>query len=194
MVPDGWSYKQLGDTSQVIDCKHRTPPYIDDGVPVVSPGSLRWGSLDLASPKKRVSHDEYQALMDHCTVEVGDLVIGRNQSIGIASYVDSDAPFVLGQDTVLIKPTGSNPAFLFYCLQSAGVQRRLFRLAGGSTFSRINLGELRKLDLLIPPKSEQKKIAEILSTWDRAIEAVEKLIENSQGFSAETPLGQSASP
>lgn len=39
---------------------------------------------------------------------------------------------------------------------------------------------LAKYKVLLPPLSEQKKIAEILSTWDRAIEVVEGLIENSQ--------------
>jgi type I restriction enzyme S subunit len=33
---------------------------------------------------------------------------------------------------------------------------------------------------LIPPLKEQQKIAEIISTWDQAISATEKLLENSQ--------------
>jgi type I restriction enzyme, S subunit len=37
--------------------------------------------------------------------------------------------------------------------------------------------ELNELKLPLPPFSEQKKIAEILSTWDKAIEKLEKLIE-----------------
>lgn len=37
--------------------------------------------------------------------------------------------------------------------------------------------ELNELKLPLPPLPEQKKIAEILSTWDKAIEKLEKLIE-----------------
>ena len=40
--------------------------------------------------------------------------------------------------------------------------------------------EFAKIEILLPPISEQTKIARILSTWDRAIEATEKLIENSR--------------
>ena len=36
------------------------------------------------------------------------------------------------------------------------------------------------MPLLIPPLPEQQKIAEILFTWDRAIEAAEKLLANAQ--------------
>jgi type I restriction enzyme S subunit len=38
------------------------------------------------------------------------------------------------------------------------------------------------LDLngLNPPLSEQKRIAQILSTWDKAISVTEKLLTNSQ--------------
>jgi type I restriction enzyme S subunit len=41
----------------------------------------------------------------------------------------------------------------------------------------ISLGDLREFRIAIPLFSEQKKIAEILSTWDNAIEQTRKLIE-----------------
>ncbi len=178
MVPKGWERKALDEISDVIDCKHRTPKYVKNGIPLVSPGTIKWGAIDLESPTKRVTAEEYESLMDHCTVEYGDLVLSRNQSVGIASFVDSDKPFVLGQDTVLVKPKGSDPRFLFYNLQSTDTQKTIFKLAGGSTFSRINLGDIRKLKAIYPPFAEQQKIAKILSTWDKAISTTERLIEN----------------
>ncbi|KZY65926.1 hypothetical protein A3735_07585 [Oleiphilus sp. HI0061] len=180
MAPEDWYSIRLDETSTVIDCKHRTPKYVNNGVPLVSPGTIKWGPLDLISPTKRVEQDEYESLMDHCTVDVGDLVLSRNQSVGVASFVDSHGPFVLGQDTVLIKPTTSDSSFLFYNLQSVETQRTIFKLAGGSTFSRINLGDIRKLKLIFPPLPEQQKIARILSTWDKAITNTEKRIDNSK--------------
>ena len=35
-IPAHWEVKRLSFVSQVIDCKHRTPEYIDDGIPLVS--------------------------------------------------------------------------------------------------------------------------------------------------------------
>jgi len=180
MVPSGWELKSLEKVSQIIDCKHRTPNYVKYGIPLVSPGTIKWGSIDLNSPTKRVTEAEYESLMDHCSIDLGDLVLSRNQSVGIASYIDTLEPFVLGQDTVLIKPNYTDSKFLFYSLQSIATQKIIFKLAGGSTFSRINLGDIRKLKGVYPPLPEQRKIAQILSTWDKAISATESLIANSQ--------------
>jgi len=180
MVPSGWKSEPLDKVSKIIDCKHRTPKYVHSGIPLVSPGTIKWGKIDLESPTKRVTETEYESLMDHCSVDLGDLVLSRNQSVGIASYVDTLKPFVLGQDTVLIKPNYTDSKFLFYSLQSTATQRIIFKLAGGSTFSRINLGDIRKLKGVYPPLPEQRKIAQILSTWDKAIGTTESLITNSQ--------------
>lgn len=180
MVPNGWTRETLSNVCKVIDCKHRTPAYVESGIPLVSPGTIKWGELDLISPIKRVSDEEYQSLMDHCSVDIGDLVMSRNQSIGIASYVESNAPFVLGQDTVLIKPFKADSKFVYYKLQSDDIQQSIVKLAGGSTFTRINLADIRKLKINLPSFLEQKKIAKILSTWDQAIRTTEQLLANSQ--------------
>ncbi len=45
---------------------------------------------------------------------------------------------------------------------------------------KLNKASLEKMPLLIPPLPEQKKIAQILSTWDKAITTTEQLLANSQ--------------
>ncbi len=45
---------------------------------------------------------------------------------------------------------------------------------------KLNKATLEKLPMLIPPLSEQRKIAQFLSTWDKAIATNEKLIEKSK--------------
>ena len=45
---------------------------------------------------------------------------------------------------------------------------------------KINKGILEKTPIVAPPIKEQKKIAQILSTWDKAITVTEKLLTNSQ--------------
>lgn len=43
----------------------------------------------------------------------------------------------------------------------------------------INLQVLKPLKLLTPPLNEQREIAKILSTWDKSIEATDRLLKNS---------------
>lgn len=179
MLHEGWCYKIFDNVVDIVDCKHRTPEYVAEGVPVISPGSISWGPLKLDT-KKKVSEDDYFDLMNHCVVEFGDIVLSRNQSVGIGSYIDSASPFVLGQDTVLIKPKECCNSYAYQYLQSNLFRKQIQSLSGGSTFSRINLKDLRKFKFIAPPLSEQKKISRILSTWDKAIKTVEKLIANSE--------------
>ena len=52
------------------------------------------------------------------------------------------------------------------------------RLAQGSTFTAINSDDIRSMEIPVPISNTiQKKIAEILCTWDEMIEITEKLID-----------------
>ena len=156
---------------KIIDCKHRTPNYVESGVPVVSPGTIKWGEIDLLTPTKRVTEKDYESLMDHCVPTKGDLVFSRNQSIGIASILLKEGKFVLGQDTVLIQAKKVNSVYNYYRLQTYNVQTLISRLSGGSTFARINLQDLRKLKVTIADNNdEQQKIASFLSAVDEKIQ------------------------
>jgi type I restriction enzyme S subunit len=160
----------LGTVSKVIDCKHRTPDYVEKGVPIVSPGTIRWGEIDLISPTKRVTESEYVSLMDHCDPQIGDMVLSRNQSLGVASRIVSNEKFVLGQDTVLLQQKNGNGGIVFYRLQTSGTQAQITKLSGGSTFSRINLKDIRLLPLSLPAdRAEQRKIADFLTAVDSRI-------------------------
>jgi len=70
-----------------------------------------------------------------------------------------------------------NPSFLrAYCLSK---HARLYFIthAKQTTMTTIGQSEIGNLPIPLPPLPEQKKIAEILSTWDRAIEKTEKLVD-----------------
>ncbi|WP_299987658.1 restriction endonuclease subunit S [uncultured Ruegeria sp.] len=175
MFPDKWDSMPLSAAAKVIDCKHRTPLYADEGYPIVSPGNIQWGEIDLESCR-RIEMHELDSMMNHCVVKAGDIVMGRNQSVGIGAYVGENTKFALGQDTILIQPKEIDPRYLYDFTASELFQKQIFRLLGGSTFARINLGDIRNLTIVAPPRPEQRKIAEILSTWDAAIEKTEALL------------------
>ncbi|MDK2083281.1 restriction endonuclease subunit S [Aliarcobacter butzleri] len=50
----------------------------------------------------------------------------------------------------------------------------------GSTRGRIGLSDLKTIPLSLPPLKEQEKIAEILTTWDNAINKQEELIKTKE--------------
>jgi type I restriction enzyme, S subunit len=172
---NGWKQRQLNEVARITDCQHRTPTYVDQGIPVVSPGSIKWGPLDLKSPTKRVTLKDYTSLMDHCSPSKGDFVFSRNQSIGIASLINTDEKFVLGQDTVLVQPREVDPIYLYYAIQTHKVQSLILKRGGGSTFARINLKEVRTLKVFVSENAaEQQKIASFLSAVDTKIQQLKR--------------------
>jgi type I restriction enzyme S subunit len=59
-------------------------------------------------------------------------------------------------------------------------QELINRRANGSALQEVSIATLRNAPVLLPPLPEQQRIAEILSTWDRASETVEALIANAR--------------
>ena len=56
------------------------------------------------------------------------------------------------------------------------------KLSQGSTFEAVSGSDIKGFKISVPPLKEQEKIAEILSTWDLAIEKQEQLIEKKKEF------------
>lgn len=71
-------------------------------------------------------------------------------------------------------------SFLVNYLRSKRVQHLILTKAGASTIPDLNHKDFYSIEFPLAPIEEQKKIATILSTWDKAIETVEKLVANSQ--------------
>jgi type I restriction enzyme S subunit len=93
--------------------------------------------------------------------------INKNSKTGIISHfypvfsvVNSDTDFIV--------------ELLNYYKQKIGT------FSVGTSQTVLSMNALKGIKLPLPPFPEQKKIARILSTWDKAIETVDKLIENSQ--------------
>jgi type I restriction enzyme, S subunit len=60
--------------------------------------------------------------------------------------------------------------FVRYALQEPLTRRLIARVANGSTFREISIEELRKVRIPAPRLLEQRKIAQIIRTWDEAVE------------------------
>jgi type I restriction enzyme S subunit len=62
-------------------------------------------------------------------------------------------------------------------MQNGLLKKQLVKDGRGTNISNLNQDILNKLSLVLPPLPEQKAIADLLSTWDEAIEKTERLIQ-----------------
>ena len=70
--------------------------------------------------------------------------------------------------------------YLCYYINSWDGQKQIWSFLTIGNREGLNFRQIGMIKPLVPPLPEQKKIAEILSTWDRAIELTEKLIESKE--------------
>src|SRR5262249_4139919 len=117
-VPEHWLVTQVRRKLTVLDCKHRTVEFVDEGVPVVSIREVHGMEVDL-SGAKRTTEDDYEAMIEGGRrPNLGDIIYSRNATVGDAALVASNERFCLGQDVCLIRPGVQHARFLLYLFRS----------------------------------------------------------------------------
>lgn len=185
-IPVDWGCVKLGDLiaqpiSGVSVLADENPP--ESGKPGVLRLSCvtggRFDPTDLKSPQngqeKRLS-----VAAEHNTI-----LISRSNTpnlVGESAYVSGEHPTAYLPDTLwLLRPKEADTVsmrWLGYMLRSSHYRRLLKQIASGTSQSmkKIQKGALLKLHAATPPLPEQRKIADILTTWDEAIEKFDALI------------------
>ena len=114
----------------------------------------------------------------------GDIIISdtaEDYTVGKATEIQNinNKKIVSGLHTIAFRPNTNifAPYFLGYYFNSPIYKVQLYTLIQGIKVCSISKTALSNTYIPIPPLEEQKKIAEILSTWDEAIEKQSKLIE-----------------
>ncbi|WP_444897679.1 restriction endonuclease subunit S [Microbulbifer sp. SSSA005] len=94
-------------------------------------------------------------------------------------YAEREVAF--NQDLKALIPTNDvNGLFLSFLLAGEKHKiRQLVSTAGHGT-GRLDTNSVKEYPVNLPPLPEQKKIAQLLSTWDKAIDTSEKLLANSR--------------
>lgn len=97
------------------------------------------------------------------------------------AYLNKETAYA-GGDICILKHHNQDPQFLGYLFNNDVVRNQLFKIGQGHSVVHIYASGLKKLLVALPPIQEQQKIASILSTWDKAIAAQEKLIKQKQAL------------
>src|SRR5699024_10500451 len=116
------------------------------------------------------------------SVKRGDVLFNRTseteEEIGLAAPYQSNESAVFGGFVIRARPMRNkiNDNFKSYCFRSSVVRSQIIKRGQGAVRTNIGQRDLGKVQIPLPPLSEQKRIAACLSTWDKAIEVTEKLI------------------
>jgi len=174
---DAWEESHLADVtrSKIVYGIVQAGNHVADGIPYIKSSDVG-RAIDPASLSKTAPaiHRKYH----RSTVGPGDIVFSLRGNTGSTSIVPADlmeANLTQGTARIAVKSSFDN-RFVRYVLASDIAMRQVLAVAKGSTFTEVSLDALRKISIPHPPLPEQRKIADILSTWDRAIETTEALL------------------
>lgn len=117
------------------------------------------------------------------SVNYGDIVFNRTsettEEIGLSSvYLGENNKVVFGGFVIrgVFKNTEIDTFFKKFCFRSDILRKQIIKFGQGAVRSNIGQKDLEKVKIPLPSLPEQHKIAEILSTWDKAIETCQKTI------------------
>lgn len=157
MVPEGWHKQTLGNVAEFQRGFDLPKSQREAGdVPIVSSGGYSgWHSV--------------------AKVERAGIVTGRYGSIGEVFYVEDDHwPL---NTTLWVKDFhGNEIRWAYYLLQTIDYAK----YSDKTGVPGINRNDIHRINVGVPPLPEQRKIADILSTWDQAIETTEALLANAR--------------
>mgnify|MGYP000219788853 FL=1 len=183
-LPNNWEIKKFGDVAKITCGVAATPEYVDAsiGIPFFSARNVQNGRLDL-NYFQYISVELHKKLTKNTKPERGDILLTRvGAGIGEAAIVNIDFEFSVYVSLTLIKCSKKIESEFIKLLLNTNYYRYLAtrdQFAGGGV-QNLNVQMVKDYPIPVPPLLEQKKIAQILSTWDQAILATEKLLENSQ--------------
>ena len=148
MVPEGWSEKTFNDL-------------LDAG--------------DLASIQDGNHGDIHPKAADFVPDGV-PFVMARDLKGGTIGFSGCSFISQVQADSLRIGHAYPDSKYLRAFLQSERYQARFLALAFQSTRNYLGITQQKKFSVPLPPLPEQRKIADILSTWDAAIEKTEALL------------------
>ncbi len=178
-IPEGWMKQRIDD-------------FLEKMVDPVKPEPDRmYREIGIRSHAKGIFHKEQvtgkslgskRVFKIHADCFVVNIVFAWEQAIALTS--DQELGMIASHRFPMFRPKENrcDVNYITYYFKTPHGKYLLGLASPGGAGRNKTLGqsEFARLELILPPQQEQKKIAKILSIWDRAIEVTEKLLKNSQ--------------
>jgi type I restriction enzyme S subunit len=146
--------------------------YVDSGIPVINVKNIGVGNIrndDLDFINERTA----DRLRAH-RLKAGDIVFGRKGAADRHALIRKESEgWVQGSDCMRLRLESKrlDVRFLSYFFYTSGHKYWMEAVcAFGATMTTLNHGIVRRIELPLPPRKVQEKIAAILSAYDELIE------------------------
>ncbi len=181
-----WKHSKLRDVGvQLIDCVHKTPPAVANGLPYIGIPQMKSGGIDFSANPRLISQEHLQEWSIKAKPIQDDIILSRRCNPGETAYVPEGIEFALGQNLVLLRASGETvfPPFLRWLVRGPEWWAEIGKyLNVGAVFDSLRCADIPNFELPIPPLSEQKAIAHILGSLDDKIELNRRMNATLEGI------------
>lgn len=175
-IPGSWEWVRLMDLcANIVDCPHSTPKYFSNNTGYYAIDTNVIDSNGEITGWRYVSQESYLQRISRLTPEQGDIVLTREGSIGRAAILPSDKKICLGQRVMLLRPSSyTNIKFIKIILMAPNTLTRLTEKQKGLGAKHINVSDVCKIILPLPPLAEQQRIVAKIEELQPDIDAYDK--------------------
>lgn len=180
MLPKAWRRSTLGEIAHITSGgtpDRSRPDYWGGDVPWVTTGEIQFNTITDTAEKITAAglQNSSAKLFPPGTLLMA--MYGQGKTRGQVAKLSIEA--ATNQACAAIQLRDKHDVdFYFQYLTSQYEELR--ELGNAGTQKNLNGGIIKGLDVPVPPYGEQRRIAQILSTWDQAIVAAERVVANSQ--------------
>ncbi|RHW40450.1 restriction endonuclease subunit S [Neobacillus notoginsengisoli] len=178
---DPWSHKNLGELLEFKNGLNYRTGDVGEEVLIVGVSDFKDA---FHVDETKLSTVTVESLPEDYLMNEGDFVFvrsnGNKELIGRVLFAKNISKKITHSGFTIRARNKSDLLLSEYCAifcSSSLVKRQFMTKGGGSNISNLNQQLLSEIEIPLPSIPEQKKITSILSTWDKAIELKEKLIE-----------------
>ena len=179
--PNSWEKIDLGTVCDVRDGTHDSPKYFAEGIPLVTSRNLSSGRIDFTDCNL-ICEADYNKINERSKVDLGDILMPMIGTVGNPIIVDIDAEFAI-KNVALIKFSENSKVvnvFVKALLESDYFDRAVLDKVRGGTQKFISLGDIRRLNVCLPPLEVQKQFAAFVTQADKSKVAVQKALDEAQ--------------
>lgn len=172
---ENWSEKTLEQLCEKItDGTHQTPKYFDDGYIFLSSKNVTSGKIDWENIKY-IDESQHRAMQKRLSPQVGDVLLAKNGTIGVAAIVDRDVTFDIYVSLALLRSKGEVlPEFLLYFTNSSLAKEQFNKRLKGSGVPNLHLQEIRQVRMPYPTNKKMQE--ELVQLFDRQLKECEAVI------------------
>ena len=160
-IPDSWEWVRLGTLLGIIsDGTHKTPNYVENGVPFLSVQNISKGYFDFTKVKY-ITEDEHRKLCERVAPQAGDILFCRIGTLGKAIKCTLNIEFSIFVSLGLLRPIDPSVTdYLVFTINSPLGERWIQenKVGGGTHTYKINLSDIPNMLIPLPPYQEQDRI------------------------------------